>query len=360
MHRVSGSAVVLALLVLALLPQALAAAAPHIQSVSPSSGPVAGGTTVTIGGQHLSDATGVTFGGQSASFTVVGSQIQATTPSGTAGPATLRVTGPGGSDTSSFTYTASPPPPPPPSTTSSSPPSSTTSSSPPPSTTSSSPPSSTTPPPPPPSTTSSSAPPSTTSSSPPPSTTSSSAPPSATSSSPAPTSTSASPTTSAAPPPSRTSSSPASPPGGTTRAPQLPATQPAPGPSIRLISPVQGPQSGGTEVTIHGGNLDAVTGVAFGGVASVFAVQGSDALTAVAPAGEVAGTVALTVKGPNGVISAWYTYVAAPPDEPARARPADPCAVAITPSAPGERIVVPFPAPCPLDSVVVQLPPANG
>jgi IPT/TIG domain len=55
---------------------------PAVSSIAPASGPVAGGTTVTLSGSRLADVTGVTFGGVPAgAVTVVNdSQVTATAP----------------------------------------------------------------------------------------------------------------------------------------------------------------------------------------------------------------------------------------------------------------------------------------
>src|SRR5262249_22416759 len=45
-------------------------AAPTVSGISPSSGPVSGGTTVTITGANFTDASAVTFGENPAGFTV--------------------------------------------------------------------------------------------------------------------------------------------------------------------------------------------------------------------------------------------------------------------------------------------------
>ncbi len=71
-------------------------AAPTVTSISPAKGPAAGGTTVTITGTNFSGATGVTFDGTAASYTVNSdTQITATAPAGT-GTANIRVTTAGG------------------------------------------------------------------------------------------------------------------------------------------------------------------------------------------------------------------------------------------------------------------------
>ena len=69
-------------------------AAPIVRSVSPNSGPAAGGTAVTITGTNFAAGATVTFGAAAASNVVVvsGTQITATTPAGSAGAVTLTVT----------------------------------------------------------------------------------------------------------------------------------------------------------------------------------------------------------------------------------------------------------------------------
>jgi hypothetical protein len=73
------------------------AAAPAITGISPSSGPQAGGTSVTINGSGFTGATRVAFGGLAAtSYTVVSAtQITAVSPAQT-GAHYVIVTGPGG------------------------------------------------------------------------------------------------------------------------------------------------------------------------------------------------------------------------------------------------------------------------
>ncbi|UPK45953.1 S-layer homology domain-containing protein [Paenibacillus pabuli] len=75
-----------------------AIAGPTIASVSPASGPTTGGTTVTLTGTNLTDATAVMFGATEAmSYTVnSATQITAIAPEGSAGTVDVTVTTPGG------------------------------------------------------------------------------------------------------------------------------------------------------------------------------------------------------------------------------------------------------------------------
>jgi Bacterial Ig-like domain (group 3)/Autotransporter beta-domain/IPT/TIG domain len=83
------------------------AAPPTIGTVTPSSGPNSGGTSVTISGSSFTGATVVTFGGVAAtSFTVnSATQITATTPTHAIGAVDVVVTAPGGGVTGSGAYT---------------------------------------------------------------------------------------------------------------------------------------------------------------------------------------------------------------------------------------------------------------
>jgi hypothetical protein len=81
---------------------------PGVIAVSPSQGPEAGGTSVTITGLRLVGATAVDFGSTSASFTVNSdSSITAVSPPGV-GPVDVTVTTPDGTTSTSsqdrFTY----------------------------------------------------------------------------------------------------------------------------------------------------------------------------------------------------------------------------------------------------------------
>ncbi|WP_022899088.1 IPT/TIG domain-containing protein [Humibacter albus] len=75
-----------------------AVATPSITSLDPTHGPQAGGTSVTITGTGFTGATGVTFGGTSAAYTVVDdSHITVTSPAHDPGAVDVVVQGPGGS-----------------------------------------------------------------------------------------------------------------------------------------------------------------------------------------------------------------------------------------------------------------------
>ena len=90
------------------------AISPTITSVSPASGPTIGGTTVTLTGTNLTDATAVMFGATEATSYTVNSatQITAIAPAGSAGTIDVTVTTPGGTTTTSaadqYTYHAAP------------------------------------------------------------------------------------------------------------------------------------------------------------------------------------------------------------------------------------------------------------
>ena len=89
-------------------------AAPAVTGLSPTSGPAAGGTSVTITGTGFTGATAVDFGTTAAtSYTVVSEHRRSrpTSPAGT-GTVDVTVTTPGGTSATSaadqFTYTAAP------------------------------------------------------------------------------------------------------------------------------------------------------------------------------------------------------------------------------------------------------------
>jgi formylglycine-generating enzyme required for sulfatase activity/subtilisin-like proprotein convertase family protein len=83
-------------------------AQPGLTSVSPTTGPAAGGTLITLTGTNLLGATGVTVGGVAASSVQVinATTVTAVTPAGTAGAKPVSVTTAGGTATlaSAFSY----------------------------------------------------------------------------------------------------------------------------------------------------------------------------------------------------------------------------------------------------------------
>lgn len=88
---------------------------PVVSAISPPSGPVAGGTEVTIGGAHLRGVTAVRFGDVPASSFAVTSntEITAVAPPQAPGAVAVTVDGPGGTSaagTARFTYSAPAPP----------------------------------------------------------------------------------------------------------------------------------------------------------------------------------------------------------------------------------------------------------
>ncbi|MFE3551967.1 Ig-like domain repeat protein [Streptomyces kronopolitis] len=86
------------------------AAAPSVTGVSPSAGPISGGSTLVVTGTGLAGVTGVTLGGVPAtSFRAYSDTLLVVvTPAGVPGPAALTVTTPGGSVTvaAAFDYMA--------------------------------------------------------------------------------------------------------------------------------------------------------------------------------------------------------------------------------------------------------------
>ncbi len=187
---------------------------PAVTGLSPTSGPAAGGTAVTITGTDFTGATAVTFGSTTATFSVTNATtIAATAPAGT-GTVDVTVTTGGGTSTTNaadkYTYTTSPPPPP-------------------------------------------------------------------------------------------------------------------PAPTVTGLSPTSGPAAGGTAVTITGTNFTGATTVEFGAASVSFTVTNDTTILATAPAGTGTVDVAVTTGGGTSTANAAdkYTYV----DEPA----------------PGERSRLPWP-----------------
>src|SRR6185503_380715 len=85
--------------------------APTLTAVSPTSGPTAGGTTITLTGTNFVSGATVRVGGTAATNVtfVSATQLTARTPAGTAGARDVQVTNPDGQSatrTGAFTYTA--------------------------------------------------------------------------------------------------------------------------------------------------------------------------------------------------------------------------------------------------------------
>jgi len=86
---------------------------PRVASVSGTTGPATGGTSVTIAGTGFTGATAVDFGAAAAAFTVNGdTSISAVSPAGTPGPVDVTVTTPGGTSAPTasdvFTFVGAP------------------------------------------------------------------------------------------------------------------------------------------------------------------------------------------------------------------------------------------------------------
>jgi hypothetical protein len=88
------------------------------------------------------------------------------------------------------------------------------------------------------------------------------------------------------------------------------------GPNVTSVSPTSGPTAGGTSVTITGTGFTGASTVHFGGtVAASFGVNSDTSITAVSPA-EAAGTVDVTVTTPGGTSPTSsaddFTFVSGP------------------------------------------------
>ncbi len=88
-----------------------------------------------------------------------------------------------------------------------------------------------------------------------------------------------------------------------------------PAPRVTGITPVTGPASGGTKVTITGTGFTGASGVSFGGSVASFTVASSTSISATAPA-RAGGTVDVTVTNAGGASRTSsadrFTYVPAP------------------------------------------------
>ncbi len=94
-------------------------------------------------------------------------------------------------------------------------------------------------------------------------------------------------------------------------------TYSASGPTLSVVAPSSGPLSGGTAVTLTGAGFQGgFTGVYFGGVAAAaVSVVSNTQITCTAPAGLTIGTVPVVVDKPAGqaILSSGFTYTAAGP-----------------------------------------------
>jgi hypothetical protein len=80
-------------------------------------------------------------------------------------------------------------------------------------------------------------------------------------------------------------------------------------PTLTSASPTSGPAAGGTNVVLTGTGFVSPLSVRFGSTATTFTVNSATQLTAIAPGG-TAGTVTITVTGSGGTSNGLpYTYV---------------------------------------------------
>jgi hypothetical protein len=103
-------------------------------------------------------------------------------------------------------------------------------------------------------------------------------------------------------------------PGGTSAKSQADQFIYPPPPEVTNNSPIIGPMSGGTTVTITGSYLTCATSVTFGTIPASFTIDSDTQITAVSPAGN--GTVDVTVTTPGGTSttgpSDQFTYLPPP------------------------------------------------
>lgn len=121
-------------------------------------------------------------------------------------------------------------------------------------------------------------------------------------------------------------------PGGTATAPsayRYDSPPPPPAPSVTSISPDHGPLAGGNSVTITGSGFTGAVSVLFGSHQATFTVINDATLTAIVPAGDAAGPVAVYVtNGPVGNLTGpQYTY-----DPPLPPPPPSPSVLGVAPS----------------------------
>lgn len=102
--------------------------------------------------------------------------------------------------------------------------------------------------------------------------------------------------------------------GVTTTAAQQFAYVAEDGPVLTGVTPDSGPLTGGNTVVIGGTGLDGTTDVTFDGVPATIVDATDTSVTVVVPAGSAVGPVDVTVAGPTGpaVLEDGYAYVEAP------------------------------------------------
>jgi hypothetical protein len=84
-------------------------------------------------------------------------------------------------------------------------------------------------------------------------------------------------------------------------------------PTILAISPTSGSTIGGTGVTITGTNLAQTTNVTFGGAPAAFGVITDTTVSAITPAGSAGTTdVVITTSGGSATATDGFTYIASP------------------------------------------------
>lgn len=99
-------------------------------------------------------------------------------------------------------------------------------------------------------------------------------------------------------------------PGDLDLASKFVASPPPLNPMIYNISPTNGPQAGGTVVTINGANFTNITTVKFGGVVASFSIVNSTQITATSPAYITTGPVDVSATSTYGTAIAHgaFTY----------------------------------------------------
>ncbi|MEM7168376.1 MAG: IPT/TIG domain-containing protein [Planctomycetota bacterium] len=83
---------------------------------------------------------------------------------------------------------------------------------------------------------------------------------------------------------------------------------PSPAPQVSTVSPPQGPQAGGTLVTIAGSSLLEVTSVQFGGIVATFTVIDDNTIEVLTPPMATAGSVDVAVESPHGAVVAVAAF----------------------------------------------------